>query len=229
MELDTLGDSLLALFDLDGSELAYNDDHGDSFASRIVWEAPGSSNYYVEVGGYGTGSYTLTVTQPEAEAAMPVTMPSTSTPISGGTLSLAIAREPFPTSVFSPYDSEFSGAEAQINSLIFSRLARRVASALEPDLAEWWLVLDSDGAEWTIRLKNARFHDGHPVTAADVIASIKARTERFGGLPDISSHSQLDDRTLSLQFAEPAPDFLEVMSEVTSPIVPEDMLGTPHR
>ena len=61
VELGTLEDSWLALFDSDEWELAYNEDHGGSFASRIVWTAPSSGEYYVMVGGYGTGSYTLTV------------------------------------------------------------------------------------------------------------------------------------------------------------------------
>ena len=62
--LGTLSDSRLTLLDSDGWELAYNDDHGDTTASRIVWTAPQSGEYYAAVGGFGTGtgSYTLTVT-----------------------------------------------------------------------------------------------------------------------------------------------------------------------
>ena len=220
--LGTLGDSLLVLYNSDGRHLEENDDHGDSWASRIVWRAARSGEYFVKVGGYGTGSYTLTITQSEVEAA-----PSTDTPSYGGTLSLAIARGPFETCGFSPYDpGYYSRSKAQINSLIFSRLARRGASGIEPDLAESWSV-SSDGTEWTVRLKDARFHDGSPVTAADVIASIQARIERFGGLPDIAHHSQTDDLTLSIRFAEPASDFMEVMSRTSSAIVPEDMLDAP--
>ncbi len=59
--LGTLSDSLVGLFAADEQELAYNDDHGDSLASRIIWEATSSGEYYVAVEGYGTGSYTLTV------------------------------------------------------------------------------------------------------------------------------------------------------------------------
>lgn len=59
--LGTLSDSLVGVHDTDEQELAYNDDHGDSLASRIVWEAPRSGEYYVAVEGYDTGSYTLTV------------------------------------------------------------------------------------------------------------------------------------------------------------------------
>ena len=61
--LGTLGDSLLALYDADGWELAFNDDHGDSLASRIFWRASDAGEYYVAVGGYGAGSYTLTIAQ----------------------------------------------------------------------------------------------------------------------------------------------------------------------
>ena len=62
VELGTLNDSRLTLLDSDGWELAYNDDHGNTTASRIVWTAPQSGEYYAAVGGFGTGTYTLTVT-----------------------------------------------------------------------------------------------------------------------------------------------------------------------
>ena len=63
--LGSLPDSLLTLLGPDGWQLTYNDDHGDSPASRVVWEAPASGDYYlaVEAGGWDAqvGSYTLTV------------------------------------------------------------------------------------------------------------------------------------------------------------------------
>ena len=61
--LGSLPDSVLMLLAPAGWQLAYNDDHGDSLASRIFWEAPESGVYYLEVLGYGVGSYTLTVSQ----------------------------------------------------------------------------------------------------------------------------------------------------------------------
>ena len=61
VSLGTLPDSYLELLDSDDWSLAYNDDHGNSPASRIFWEAPASGDYYLLVGGYGAGSYTLTV------------------------------------------------------------------------------------------------------------------------------------------------------------------------
>ena len=62
--LGTLDDSVLLLLGPDGLELTFNDDYGDSLASRIFWEAPESGAYYLEVRGYDVGSYTLTVSLP---------------------------------------------------------------------------------------------------------------------------------------------------------------------
>ena len=61
--LGTLGDSVVALYDADETELVFNDDYEGSLASRVFWEAPTAGRYYVAVAspGDGTGSYTLTI------------------------------------------------------------------------------------------------------------------------------------------------------------------------
>ena len=59
--LGTLDDSIVSLHDVDWSFLETNDDYGDTYASRLYWEAPSSGERYVAVEGYGTGTYTLTV------------------------------------------------------------------------------------------------------------------------------------------------------------------------
>ena len=64
--LGTLDDSYVALLDADGWTEVENDDYGDSYASRIVWAAPESGDYFIEVGAAwgsetGTGDYTLTL------------------------------------------------------------------------------------------------------------------------------------------------------------------------
>ncbi len=63
--LGTLGDSALDLYDAGEMLIESNDNHEDSLASRIVWRAPDSGHYYVEVSAGGwvsaSGSYTLTV------------------------------------------------------------------------------------------------------------------------------------------------------------------------
>ena len=64
--LGTLDDSIVELYDADGSFLETNDDYGGTFASRLYWEAPSNGVYgvyYVAVTGfYGVvGTYTLMV------------------------------------------------------------------------------------------------------------------------------------------------------------------------
>ena len=59
--LGTLSDSAIEVYDSDGVELAWNDDYGDSLASRIEWRSPAGGDYFIEVWGYGEGSYTLSV------------------------------------------------------------------------------------------------------------------------------------------------------------------------
>lgn len=61
VELGTLDDSVLVLLDAGGGELGYNDDRAGSLASRLYWEAEYSGTHYVEVWGYGLGSYTVRV------------------------------------------------------------------------------------------------------------------------------------------------------------------------
>ena len=57
----TLTDSVAVLYDAEGRELAFSDDHAGSLASRIYWEATYSGPHYIEVWGYDTGAYTVTV------------------------------------------------------------------------------------------------------------------------------------------------------------------------
>ena len=59
----TLEDPTVTLRDADGFELAYNDDHAETPASRLYWEATNSGPHYVAVSGHDTGTYTLTIAQ----------------------------------------------------------------------------------------------------------------------------------------------------------------------
>jgi hypothetical protein len=50
----SIGDTVLELYDTDGTSLlASDDDGGDGFASRILWTAPADGRYFVMVKGYG--------------------------------------------------------------------------------------------------------------------------------------------------------------------------------
>ena len=62
--LCTLTDFAAGIVDLGGTELASNGHDGDALASRVLWTAPDSGEYYAFVEGAGgsTGTYTLTIT-----------------------------------------------------------------------------------------------------------------------------------------------------------------------
>ena len=62
--LGTLEDSVLEIYDADGTWLDGNDDYGNSTASRLIWNAPNTGTYYIQVTSFhaGTGTYTLTLT-----------------------------------------------------------------------------------------------------------------------------------------------------------------------
>ena len=64
VDLGTLNDSVMTLYDSDSGELAFDDDGGESWGSRITWTAAEPGTHYVAVAGWGsdTGSYTLTIT-----------------------------------------------------------------------------------------------------------------------------------------------------------------------
>ena len=60
--LGTLHFSRLDLNDADGNRLTGYEDYGES-TSRLIWNAPATGTYHVQVHGFGasTGTYTLTI------------------------------------------------------------------------------------------------------------------------------------------------------------------------
>lgn len=85
----------------------------------------------------------------------------------GGVLSEGLVGAPqYPN----PLLADANPVDAQLVALIFDGLTRyNVQGELEPALAESWIVSE-DGTRVTFTLReDARWHDGEPVTAADVI------------------------------------------------------------
>lgn len=70
-ELDTLPDSVLRVYAPDGiSELAYNDDYGNGFASQVRFEPAETGTHYIRIDGYSgsVGSYRLIVESPAGDS-----------------------------------------------------------------------------------------------------------------------------------------------------------------
>ena len=89
----------------------------------------------------------------------------------GGTLNMGIN---FDAANFDPAQTQ-DNMELWVEMEVFSRLVRvnNVGTDIEGDLAESWDVSD-DGSVYTFHLRpDAKFSDGSPVTADDVVFSIK--------------------------------------------------------
>jgi peptide/nickel transport system substrate-binding protein len=158
----------------------------------------------------------------------------------GGTATIAQWSEPgnlnplvFPTQ----YDTN-------INELVFARLVKpRADLSFEPDMAESWTVSD-DARTLTFTLREGlTFHDGRPVTAADVAFTLTSMAHpdyaggryaeisilegapafREGNAESVAGIEVLDERTVSFTTREPFAPFLAVIGGIF--ILPEHVYG----
>jgi peptide/nickel transport system substrate-binding protein len=96
--------------------------------------------------------------------------------------------------------------------------------AMRGELAESWGVEDGG---WTFHLREATFHDGSPVTSADVRWNIeqvaaKDSTAYFGGqFQDITNIDTPDDKTIRLTTARPIATLPSWFAHYNMPILPE--------
>ncbi|MFC7623608.1 ABC transporter substrate-binding protein [Microlunatus sp. GCM10028923] len=109
-------------------------------------------------------------------------------------------------------------------------LVIREAGRSVPVLAED-ITPNADATEWMIKLHpEAVFHDGDPVTAADVAASVRyfAQSPGFGGfysVVDLNGMAAVDDHTLAVPLKVPRADFVDSVLSAAS-VVFEDGKGS---
>ncbi|UWQ90476.1 ABC transporter substrate-binding protein [Rhodobacteraceae bacterium M382] len=98
----------------------------------------------------------------------------------------------------------------------------------QPYLAESWSVSD-DGLTVTLNLvKNAKFHDGHPITSSDVAFSVKVIQEKHpfkAMFAPVASVDTPDDHTAILNLDRPHPALMLAMSGQLMSIIPEHIYG----
>ncbi|MBU1358441.1 MAG: ABC transporter substrate-binding protein [Gammaproteobacteria bacterium] len=98
----------------------------------------------------------------------------------------------------------------------------------QPYLAEKW-SLSSDGLSLTLNLrKNAVFHDGQPITSADVafsIMAIKANHPFNTMLAPVEKVDTPDAHTAIIRLRTPHPAILLAMSPALCPILPKHIYG----
>lgn len=145
----------------------------------------------------------------------------------GGTLVEGIAGSPM---AMNPLLSHFNDADKDVGSLVFSGLTRlNGRGEAVPDLAESWEI-GADGKSYLFRLRrNARWHDGTPFTAQDVVFTVKTVQDLdFPGFPDLSllwrnfTPEKLDDHTVKFTLKEPFAPFL---SYANLGLLPAHVLG----
>ena len=145
---------------------------------------------------------------------------------------------------FNPRDYDPATTYSSGDKLAFSGLVSFDPQLnLTPDLAESW-ELSADGMTYTFHLRqNAKFHNGRPVTAQDVIYSweraanpnlqsvtvvtylgdiVGVRDMAQGKADHIAGIKALDDHTLQVTIDAPKPYFLLKLTYPTSFVVDKD-------
>ena len=121
-----------------------------------------------------------------------------------------------------------SQVDRDLVALVFSGLVRNGPDGtLVPDLAASWSV-SADGKVWTVVLRDdARWHDGEPVTADDVVFTIQTLQDPAYTGPASSSWGEvtvaaIDDRTVTFTLDTPLGGFPQAL---TQPIAPAHLLA----
>ncbi|MEN8245218.1 MAG: ABC transporter substrate-binding protein, partial [Thermodesulfobacteriota bacterium] len=98
----------------------------------------------------------------------------------------------------------------------------------QPYLAKSWKVAD-DGLSVTLNLvKGATFHDGKPITSADVafsIMTIKANHPFKSMMEPVAEVQTPDPHTAILKLSKPHPAILLSLSQALCPIIPKHIFG----
>ena len=89
-------------------------------------------------------------------------------------------------------------------------------SKLEPGLADSWTVSE-DGLTYTLKIRDAKFSDGSPLTAADAAFSLLRIRDDEGSLWSdsytvIDTAEATDDRTLVIKLKTPSAPFLSTLA-----------------
>ncbi|TJY41267.1 peptide ABC transporter substrate-binding protein [Cohnella pontilimi] len=169
-----------------------------------------------------------TTSAPAATASASASAPAAGTPVDGGTLTISTFSDI--VSINPIYVSDT--ASGDIQNLAFANLYdydRNANVTVEPwSLAAELPKVSEDGKTYTVKLKStAKWSDGQPVTADDLIYFINTVKNPDAGSPGISSFdkvdkvNKIDDQTVDIVLNQVYAPFLNVL--VTG-IVPQHVL-----
>jgi len=148
-------------------------------------------------------------------------------PVAGGNLRIGLVGWS-PTTVM-PGRVTTAAARALVSQVYEMLAAYDTEGKLEMRLAE---EITSEAPDrWIVRLrKEATWHDGRPVTAADVMFSMRrivAADSTLNGRQSVAfidpeGMKALDDKTVEFTLLYPAMDFADALTSINQAIVPED-------
>ena len=160
--------------------------------------------------------------EPAASVATPTPPPiadDTDRPYREGVLGQPVSASPL---------TARSQADRDLVALLFPGLVRNGPNGrLVPDLAAQWSVSE-DGRTWTFELRDdARWHDGEPVTAEDVVFTVRTLQDQAYTGPRGASWAGVEVqatgvRTVVFTLETPLGGFLQA---ATQPIAPVHLLG----
>ncbi len=151
-------------------------------------------------------------------------------PAPGGTYVEGMVGSP---QYVNPLLCQYNDVDRDLCVLVFSGLLRfDEHGQLQPDLADSWEV-SPDGLVYTFRLRpNARWHDNRPVTAEDVIYTIKLLQDpNFPGLQDVAALwrtvkvEEVNSLTVQITLQEPYTPFLQYVTTGNFGVLPKHVLG----
>jgi peptide/nickel transport system substrate-binding protein len=138
----------------------------------------------------------------------------------GGTLVLARPDEPLTFNPFVPSDNGSIYALEQVCDSLVE--ADATGLGLRPGLAESWDI-SADKLTYTFTLRDAKFSNGDPVTADDVVFSLQqvaAPTSPLGfGFEPMQSVEKVDDKHVKLVLKRPFTPLLSMVSVYSAGIV----------
>ncbi|HBX68494.1 MAG TPA: hypothetical protein DEH25_03680 [Chloroflexi bacterium] len=159
-------------------------------------------------------------------------------PVTGGAYTEALIGD---FSRFNPVLDFYNPVDRDVDRLIYSSLIRFDATGLaQSDLAESWGI-SRDGTVYNVSLnQNATWHDGVPVTAADVIFTVNLLRSPELPIPDDLLRlwedievEALNDYTLQFRLPEPFSPFLDYLTFGVLPahlledLTPEELIDAP--
>lgn len=141
-----------------------------------------------------------------------------SNPQRGGTLRMAF------NAATANYDLYQGGSFPVLCHLYNGLIRENLADGLRtivPDLATSWQVAD-DGLSWEFQLRpGVQFHDGEPLTSADVVATFQRIIEPPAGTvitvksryPQLTGVEAVDDLTVRFMFSQPQATFFQLLTD----------------